>query len=220
MGTLTLVLGYSGTGKSTSLRNFERGQVGVFSVANKPLPFKNSLDRVNGADYSTIISTLKANNMKCYVVDDANYLMQLQNFALAKQQGYGKFVDMACAFEQLIEAAINTDPDTTVYLMMHPDETDAGRLKPKTVGKMLDQQLNIEGMCIATLVTCKDDAGYHFIVNGDINSPAKTPMGMYDETLIDNDLAAFDARLRDTLGMAPLKRSTKSKEAAHAAAEA
>ena len=99
MGVSALILRYSGSGKSTSLRNFEPGEVGVFNVAGKPLPFRKKLPLANRAGYSTILQTLRANKLRAYVIDDANYLMAFQNFAMARQTGYGKFVDMALNFE-------------------------------------------------------------------------------------------------------------------------
>ena len=108
MGASVLVLGHSGSGKSTSLRNFEPGEVGIFNVAGKPLPFRKRLDRIDHAGYDQIRGSLAANKLRAYVVDDANYLMAFQNFALAKQTGYGKFTDMAVNFERLLEAANTT----------------------------------------------------------------------------------------------------------------
>mgnify|MGYP002519685997 FL=1 len=99
MGNLIMVLGKSGSGKSTSLRNFEPDEVGVFSVAGKRLPFRSELPMVQHASYQRIAEILAANHRRCYVVDDATYLMQLDNFARAKETGYGKFTDMAVSFQ-------------------------------------------------------------------------------------------------------------------------
>ena len=105
MGNLIMLLGKSGSGKSTSLRNFAPDEVGVFSVAGKRLPFRSELPVVQHASYSRIAEILAANRRRCYVIDDATYLMQLDNFARAKETGYQKFTDMAVAFQQLLQRA-------------------------------------------------------------------------------------------------------------------
>lgn len=204
MGVSCLILGFSGSGKSTSLRNFERGEVGIFNTAGKPLPFRKKLDKADRCNYGIIRESLKSNSRNAYVIDDANYLMAFQNFALAKQTGYSKFTDMAVNFEQLLEAANATNDDTVVYFLMHPDYDDAGRMKAKTIGKMLDNQLTIEGMFPIVLLADRDDSGFHFITQSDGTNPVKAPMGMFDEPKIDNDLKAVDTAIREYWGMAPL----------------
>lgn len=204
MGVACLILGHSGSGKSTSLRNFNEGEIGIFNVAGKPLPFRKKLTKLDKAAYNQIHSSLAKNALRAYVVDDANYLMAFQNFRLAKQTGYSKFTDMAVNFEQLLEAANGTNDDTIVYFMMHPDYDESGRMKAKTIGKMLDNQLTIEGMFPIVLLADRDDSGYHFITQSDGATPVKTPMGMFDDAVIDNDLRYVDAVIRDYWQMRPL----------------
>lgn len=209
MGVSVLILGYSGSGKSTSLRNFEEGEIGIFNVAGKPLPFRKKLPVANRAGYSTIMQALPRGKMRAYVIDDANYLMAFQNFAMARQTGYGKFTEMAVNFEQLLEAANATDDDTIVYFMMHPDTDEAGRLKPKSIGKMLDNQLTIEGMFPIVLLAERDEQGFCFITQSDGTTPVKAPMGMFDQARIDNDLKAVDSTIREYWGMAPLTEAVE-----------
>lgn len=206
MGTSVLVLGHSGSGKSTSLRNFEEGEIGVFNVAGKPLPFRKKLTTVGKeqSTYPTIFQTLNANKLRAYCVDDANYLMAFQNFAMAKQTGYGKFTDMAVNFERLLETANSTDEDTIVYIFMHPDFDESGRMKAKTIGKMLDNQLTIEGMFPIVLLADRDESGYHFVTQSDGTTPVKAPMGMFEQARVDNDLKAVDSIIRDYWQMKPL----------------
>ena len=213
MGISVLVLGYSGAGKSTSLRNFKKGEVGIFNVASKPLPFRGDLPKADGAGYQVIKDTLKSNGLNAYVIDDANYLMAFSNFARARETGYAKFTDMAVDFEQLLEAANNTNPDTIVYFLMHPDTDENGRLKAKTIGKMLDNQLTVEGMFPIVLLAFQDDSGYHFQVAGDPQSPVKAPMGMFDTPTIGNDLKAVDTTIREYYGLAPLGKKGGAKNA-------
>ena len=205
MGIPVLILGESGSGKSTSMRNLDPEKVGIFNVAGKPLPFRKSLKRIDRAGYGEIHRVLSENKSHAYVVDDANYLMAFENFAKARMSGYGKFTDMAVNFEQLLEAANPTDSDTIVYFMMHPDYDEAGRMKPKTIGKMLDNQLTVEGMFPIVLLAERDDQGYCFVTQSDGTTPVKAPMGMFGEARIDNDLKAVDTAIRGYWGMKPIK---------------
>lgn len=209
MGVSVLVLGASGSGKSTSLRNFEPGEVAVFDVAGKPLPFRKKLDVAHRPSYGVIMKKLKENSRRAYVIDDANYLMAFQNFALASVKGYDKFTTMAVNFEQLLEASNATDEDTVTYYLMHPEYDADGRMKPKSIGKMLDSQLCIEGMFPIVLVAQRMEDGYRFVTQTDGTTPAKSPMGMFSENVIDNDLKAVDAAIRDYWG---LKALTDTKE--------
>lgn len=212
MGVSVLVLGRSGSGKSTSLRNFRRGEIGVFNVAGKPLPFRGRQLKFDRPGYELIYQRLAENTMRAYVIDDANYLMAFQNFAKAKEVGYGKFTDMALAFERLLERANATNEDTIVYFLMHPDFDESGHMRPKTIGKMLDNQLCVEGMFPIVLVAECDEAGYRFATRTDGTTPAKTPMGMFDEPTIPNDLRMVDQRIREYWEMEPLTCAAKDKD--------
>ena len=209
MGVTVLVLGASGSGKSTSLRNFEPGEVAVFNVAGKPLPFRKRLDVAHRPSYGVIMKKLKENSRRAYVIDDANYLMAFQNFALASVKGYDKFTTMAVNFEQLLEASNATDEDTVTYYLMHPEYDADGRMKPKSIGKMLDSQLCIEGMFPIVLVAQRMEDGYRFVTQTDGNTPAKTPMGMFPDVIIDNDLKMVDSAIREYWGMRPLTDNEK-----------
>lgn len=208
MGAVVLVLGESGSGKSASLRNFRKEDIGLLNVLGKKMPFRSELQSIDNARYNQIFQAFETNKRKCYVVDDANYLMQLENFAKADEKGYDKFTRMAVNFERMLEAAMATDDQTIVYIMMHPQYDDAGQMKPKTIGKMLDNQLTIEGLVSMTLVAFGDESGYHFRTNDPLGI-AKSPMGMFDAEVIDNDLAAVDATARAYWGMKPLGKAAK-----------
>lgn len=208
MGNLIMVLGKSGSGKSTSLRNFRPDEVGVFSVAGKRLPFRGDLPIVQHAGYDRIAQILAANKRRCYVIDDATYLMQFDNFARARETGYGKYTDMAVSFQQLLQRASWTNEDTNVYFLMHPDSDDMGREKPKTIGKMLDEKLCVEGLfpiVIDARVTQGEDGRprHVFVTDNDGSNLAKCPMGMLPPVM-DNDLRAVDAAIREYWGMAPI----------------
>lgn len=202
MGVCVLVLGDSGSGKSSSLRNFEVDELAIFNVMGKPLPFRKRLLKADHSRYDSIIASLKRNTMNAYVVDDAGYLMSLENFSRARETGYTKFTDMAMRFEQLIEAATKTSPDTVVYLFMHIDRDEQGRGKPKTIGRMLDNQFNIAGACPIVIESTIQDGKHVFVTRGDGFNGAKAPMGMLPDVM-DNDLKAVDDAIREYWEMAP-----------------
>lgn len=204
MGVLVMVVGKSGSGKSTSLRNFEDGEAAIFNVAGKPLPFRKRLAKADRCGYKSIEASLRANKLRAYVVDDSTYLMQFSNFAKAKESGYGKFVDMAVEFERLLEAAMATNDDTVVYFLHHPDVDERGNVKPKSIGRMLDERLCIEGL-FPIVINCEVRNGQHvFSVEPDERGIAKAPMDMFESAVFDNDLKAVDAAVREYWGMAPL----------------
>ena len=202
MGVLAMVLGPSGSGKSTSLRNFEPGQVMVFGCTGKRLPFRSNMPVYLRADYALIYNALRENAVRCYVIDDSTYLMQLDNFRRAGEKGYDKFVQMAVNFEVLLEAAMATTPDTVIYFLHHPQFGEDGGAKPQTIGKMLDSQLCVEGL-FDIILECAIVEGRHVFFTNE-HGIAKTPMGMIPDQTIDNDLAYVDACVRAFWGMPPL----------------
>lgn len=205
MGEVVMIIGKSGSGKSTSLRNFEDGEVGILNVMGKRLPFRNKLTSVNRPSYDTCKAALKGNDFRAYVLDDSTYLMQMQNFDLATQKGYDKFTLMAQEFEQLLMSAIaDTDDDTLVYFLHHPTFSDDGSSKPQTIGKMLDNQLNIEGVFPIVIECTVIDGEHYFITKNNGSNIVKTPMGMFKKERIDNDLKMVDTTIREYWGLKPL----------------
>lgn len=125
MGIPVLILGESGSGKSASLRNFKPGEILIFNVANKPLPFREKLDCLDKSGYRAIFEEFKAQKYKRYVVDDSQYLLAFESFAKAKENGYQKFTDMALHFYSLIKTVTEGLPDdTVVYFLHHVQKTD------------------------------------------------------------------------------------------------
>lgn len=197
MGIPVLILGASGSGKSTSLRNFELGEVGVFNVASKPLPFRKKLKLVNGNNYELIKQTLTKNNLKTYVVDDAQYLMAFEQLGRAKEKGFDKYTDIGLHFTDLVQhVVLGTSPDTLVYFLQHVEVTDDGRTKAKTVGKLIDNWLTLEGMFSIVLLAETDGKEHWFTTQSDGFTTAKSPMDMFP-VRIDNDLKAVDTAIRE-----------------------
>lgn len=196
MGIPVLILGESGSGKSTSLRNFEPEEVGIFNVAGKPLPFRKKLKKVDNAGYPNIMASLANPKLKTYVIDDSQYLMAFEMFDRAKEMGYGKYTDIAVNFRNLVSRIIAMPEDVIVYFLHHTETTDSGKVKAKTSGKMLDNQLTLEGLFSIVLLARTDGQRYYFETQSDGYSTAKSPMDMFERE-IDNDLKMVDTAIRE-----------------------
>ena len=197
MGIPVLILGESGSGKSTSMRNFDPSELTVFNVANKLLPFRKKLNVINNAGYGAIGKELQKQEKKIYVIDDSQYLLAFELFNRVKEKGYDKFTDIAVRFEKMLNYIIKGTPeDCIVYLLHHCETTDTGKIKAKTVGKMLDNQLTVEGLFSIVLYAFVEDDKHLFRTTNDGFCPAKAPMGMF-EPIIDNDLKFVDTTIRE-----------------------
>lgn len=197
MGIPVLILGESGSGKSTSLRNFNPSEVGIFNVAGKPLPFRKKLPKVDYATYKTIYKGLSRPKLKTYVIDDSQYLMAFEEFDRAKETGYTKFTEMALNFSGLVRWCItDLPPDVIIYFLHHVETTETGKIKAKTVGKMIDSKLTLEGLFSIVLLCQTTGDGHQFITQSDGYTTAKSPMDMFPPTM-DNDLKLVDTTIRD-----------------------
>ncbi len=202
MGMPVLILGESGSGKTASLRNFEPRDVSIFNVAGKPMPFRKALPIKPTSDYGTIMTGIQQSQKKTFVIDDSQYLMCFESFARAKDAGYGKYTDFALHFYNLVQFVINgTAPDVIVYFLHHTEtDTNTGKVKAKTMGKMLDNQLTLEGL-FAIVLQCVTDGKKHvFITQSDGYTTAKSPMEMFPLE-IDNDLKNVDQTIREYYGL-------------------
>ena len=198
MGIPVLVLGESGSGKSASLRNFEASEVSIFNVAGKPLPFRKRLPTASTSNYNEIMGLIQKSGKKAFVIDDSQYLMCFEAFARAKDTGYGKFTDLALNFYNLVQFVIrNTAPDVIVYFLHHTEtDSNTGKTKAKTLGKMLDSQLTLEGL-FAIVLQCVTDGQKHvFITQSDGYNSAKSPMEMFPLEM-ENDLKLVDQSIRE-----------------------
>ena len=224
MAIPVLVLGRSGSGKTYSLKNFKPSEVGILSVEKGRLPFKSELKVVkvksyndgehtpaqaNAARYSWIESAIKSCKMKSVVVDDSQYLLANELFDRAYEKGYDKFVDIAANFRGLIHSINEMEEEDKIVYFLHHSELDAdGREKVKTIGKMLDEKLCIEG-CFDIVLFCQDQK---FFTQANGQSVAKSPEGMF-ELEIPNDLKAVDDAIREYYGLkTEAKKDNKNKE--------
>ena len=197
MAIIVMVYGQSGTGKSTSLRNFKPEDVCIVNVSGKPLPFKNKHKTFNTDDYMAIETAIKKAPAKSIVIDDATYLMTGEYMRTAKVTGYQKYTDLALNYYTLVRIAASLPDDKIVYFLGHSDIDNNGNEKFKTIGKLLDEKITLEGMFTIVLKTVVTDGKYQFSTRNNGQDTVKTPMGMFNEPLIDNDLAAVDKAIRE-----------------------
>lgn len=197
MAVLVMVYGHSGSGKSASLRNFDPEQVAVINVLGKPLPFRSNMKTYITNDYGKIDAAIHSTKRKSIVIDDATYLMTGEFMRNAKVTGYQKFTEMAANFNTLLMRAKELPDDVVVYFFGHSECGENGGEKFKTVGKMLDEKVCIEGYFTIVLKTVVQDGRYLFSTRNDGMDTVKTPLGMFNDALIENDLAAVDKTIRE-----------------------
>ena len=213
MASIVMVIGQSGPGKSTSLRNFKKGEASVINVSKKPMPFPCELPVLNCGDYVQIKELLKKSQAPSIIVDDAQYLIVTEYMKKADERGYDKFVQLAKNFWDLVNFCITELPDDKIiYLLGHSERSDDGREHFKTVGKMLDGTCCLEGYCTVVLKTQVEDGKYYFCTHNNGYDTVKTPLGMFEEDRIDNDLKAVDARMREYFKLTPAKKVETKKE--------
>lgn len=214
MAIPVLILGRSGSGKTYSLKNFTPEEVGVISVEKGRLPFKSDIKvakvpkdptngeardaaQLNAARYSWIMKAIKTAKLKSIVIDDSQYLLVNELFDRAYEKGYDKFTSMAAKFRDLIHSVNELEDDDKIVYFLHHSEADTdGREKTKTIGKMLDEKLTVEG-CFDIVIYCQD---HKFFTQSNGQSTAKTPEDMF-ELEIPNDLKAVDTAIREYYGL-------------------
>lgn len=201
MAVLVMIYGESGTGKSTSMRNFQPGECSVINVSKKPLPFRNVLPVAKTDNYKEIEGLMKSSQSNSLVIDDSTYLLVNEFMRTAKTSGFQKFTDMAKNFFDMIEQAANLPDNKVVYFLGHVDRDQFGNEKFKTIGKLLDEKVTLEGLFTIVLKTVVKDGRYMFSTQTNGMDTVKSPMGMFENTLIDNDLKAVDAQIRSFYGI-------------------
>lgn len=209
MSVPVLIIGPSGSGKTYSVKNFKPEEVGVISVEKGRLPFRSEIKvakvqvdsssevkdyaTLNRAKYAWIMKAIQSAKCKSIVIDDSQYLLVNELFDRAAERGYDKYVQMAANFRNLIHF-INELPedDKIVYFLHHTETGPDGREKAKTIGKMLDEKLTVEG-CFDIVIYCQD---HKFYTQSNGQSTAKSPEGMFDLEM-SNDLKQVDLAIRD-----------------------
>lgn len=200
MAQKVLILGDSGTGKSASLRHFKPEEVLVINCAGKPLPFKNHFESVTPKFErltQDVLKAMDATQKKVIVVDDAQYIMSFQYMRRIKENGWDKWNDIQGDFFNIIKACDYMPEDVVVYFLSHLQRDDEGREKIKTMGKMLDEKITIEGLFTTVLKTAVKDGQYFFLTQNSGMDTVKSPIGMFPSYAIDNDLKYVDTKIRN-----------------------
>lgn len=205
MSVMTLIIGESGTGKSSSLRMFSPEETLLIQAVKKPLPFKSAgwkrlapdvAGNIYVSDQSAkIIKAMQKTTRKIIVLDDLQYVLANEFMRRSDERGFDKFTDIARHAWDIFNAASLLPDDVRVYVLMHSQSDDFGRTKAKTIGKLLDEKITIEGLFSIVLKTVVRDGQYFFSTKNNGSDTVKSPMGLLDEDLVDNDLAAIDSKI-------------------------
>lgn len=208
MGTNILIYGESGSGKSTALRNLNPKETFIINAVNKPLPFRGwqkkytKIDREANPDgnyyasvhYKEVGQTIdyvinKRPDIKNLIIDDFSYIMADDFMNRALEKGYDKFSELALhAYEIVRKTTFTGRDDLKCIFLSHSDNSNEVKIKLKTIGKMLDEKVNLEGLFTIVLYACIHEEKYLFLTKNNGNTIAKAPMGMFEETYIENDL--------------------------------
>lgn len=207
MSIPVLIIGEPGSGKSSGIRNFRKGEVAVIQTIGKPLPFKSDISRANSRDFDTVASwVLSDNRYNALVVDDFGYLitdiyMRLSHGPEKLRDQYEVYKIIGAKVYNFINDLMEDGrDDRIVYIIMHVERDGMGNIEPATVGKMLNEKVKLMGMFTIVLMAVATGDSYRFVTNG---QPLKSPPGMFQQE-IDNDLRVVDSAIRDYWGLRPL----------------
>lgn len=183
------------------MRNCVGQDFNLINVLKKPLPFKGKIPTAETDDYNAIMKALYSTQSKSIVIDDAGYLITnefMRNHGNGKGNAvFSMYNDIADHFWNLIQFIVNkVQEDKIVYVVMHEETNDFGEIKPKTIGKLLDEKVNIEGMFTIVLRSVYQDNKYQFVTQSIDGSVAKSPIGLFTDEYIDNDLLLVDKAIR------------------------
>ena len=211
MGTVTIILGESGTGKSCSMMNLDPEQTLLIQAIKKPLPFKSKswkeIKKDEGGNiYVTdnahqIVTAIQKTKKPVVVIDDFQYIManEFMRRVLDNETGnsaFQKYNEIAKNVWDILNAA-NAAENKRVYIMSHTQTDEGGKIKVKTIGKLLDEKIVIEGMVTIVLRTAVINDNYVFRTKNSGNDTVKSPVGLFDDETIPNDLAVVDKLIAD-----------------------
>lgn len=212
MSIATLILGESGTGKSTSLRNLDPASTLLIQSIHKPLPFRSnewkyfSKDNPEGNIFISdnvgqICAVMAKTQRDIIVIDDYQYIMANEFMRRASEKGYDKFTDIGKNAWEIFNLATRLPPHKRVYILAHTETDNFGKTKIKTIGKMLDEKITLEGMVTVCLRTQVTDGNYTFTTQNNGNDTVKSPIGLFEQTEIPNDLKFVDDHICDYWGI-------------------
>lgn len=212
MATPILILGESGVGKSTSMRNLSSESCVIVQPIKKPLPFRNDFSYMdknggqilacdNSEKICRFIEKAAAAGKKQIVIDDFQYIMANEFMRRSKEKSYDKFNDIGYNAWSIINRAQSLESDCRIYIMAHTETDMTGKTKIKTIGKMLDEKITLEGMFTIVLGASVSDGNYYFTTQNSGSNTVKSPMGMFETMEIDNDLKMVDDTITEYYGL-------------------
>ena len=218
MSYATLILGESGTGKTCSLRNLDPAKTLLIQPVRKPLPFrakgwKEIKSKDDGGNIfvcsepAKIVAAMHRARQDVIVVDDWQYILASIFMKKRDVKGFDKFTEIGGAGFDIAQCASELGPDKRVYILAHTTTDDFGNTRIKTLGKLLDDKIVVEGMFTTVLRTHVDAGKYFFLTHNSGHDTVKSPMGMFEADQIENDLAEVDRTICEYYGI-----STETKE--------
>lgn len=210
MGIPVLILGDSGAGKSASLRDFDKDECFLIQPIRKPLPFRNDWKQwdhetktgciVNTDDVNKICTIIRAAaklGRKAVIIDDSQYIMANEFMRRCSEKSYEKYVEIGAKMWHVINTATECAGDTRVYFLSHTETDSTGKVKIKTIGKMLDEKVTLEGMFTIVIGATVVDGKHSFTTKNNGMNTLKAPMGMFDSELMDNNLSNIDDTIKE-----------------------
>lgn len=213
MSIATMILGQSGTGKTTSLRNLNPADVLLLQAVKKPLPFRSkgwsacSKENPEGSILVTdkaavIVKAMHRTAKPIIVIDDFQYILanEFMRRVLDQETGnaaFAKYNEIARSAWDILMAAGQLADNKRVYILAHTQEDDSGHIKVKTIGKLLDEKITLEGLLTIVLRTSVINGQYVFSTKNNGLDTVKSPIGLFEDEHIDNDLAVIDAAISD-----------------------
>lgn len=214
MGIPVMILGKSGSGKSTSLRNINKDESFLVQAVRKPLPFRNDWAPYDNSTQkgqiiqsddcgfiSSVIHQAHTMGRNKVIVDDFQYIMANEFMRRSAETGFTKFTEIAKHVWELIISATNAAPNVCVYFLSHTETNDLGETKAKTIGKLLDEKITLEGLFTIVLGTSIDNGQYQFVTQSSGMDTFKSPKDMFENRFIENDLNTVDQTIREYFGV-------------------
>ena len=201
MAEKVLIMGESGTGKSTSMRNCNPAEIAVVNPVGKTLPFRAKFDSLDGiTDARQIVKFMKdqvKKGKKIIVVDDFQYILSIPYMNRIKEAGWDKWNDFGANYFEVIDVCNEIPDDVIVYYMTHTETLEDGTTTIKLIGKLLREKITIEGLYTIVLRTSVQDGKYYFLTQNSGKDTVKSPLGMFNSYAIDNDLKYVDEKIRN-----------------------
>jgi len=217
MANKILIMGESGTGKSTSMRNFGSDEIAIVNPVGKPLPFRGKFQTLDGVTESRKINQfmdkMVDEGKKVIVVDDFQYILSVPYMNRIKEAGWDKWNDFGDNYFTILDHVNSLPDNVNVYFLTHTETLENGITTIKLIGKMLREKITIEGLFTIVLQTQVSEGNYYFLTQNSGKNTVKSPMGMFDSYSIENDLKYVDDKVRNYYYMDGAKSDEEIKAA-------